>query len=126
MRYQGVKPPAAWLGTAAEASLDLDRLDAPTAFFNGSAREAALTYPKNANVAATLALAGAGLDATRVELIADPAATGNRHSYEVTSPVARFRVQIDNAASGGNAKTSMATIYSLLREINRRRRPVVI
>lgn len=125
--YTGTKPPAAWVGTPAEAHVDLQALCAPVTFFEGSAREAAaLGYPKNANVAATLALAGAGFDATRVALVADPSAQGNRHAYEVRSPICRYSVVIDNAASGGNAKTSVATVYSVLREINRTRATVVI
>lgn len=124
--YRGTKPPAAWRGTAAEARLDLDRLDAPATFFTGSAREAAQAYPKNANVAAVLALAGAGFDATRVELVADPGAQGNDHRYRVTSPMGCFEMVIGNRASQGNAKTSAATIYSLLREIRNRLGPMVI
>ncbi|WP_300015330.1 aspartate dehydrogenase [uncultured Roseobacter sp.] len=116
--YRGTKPPDAWRGTPAEDCCDLAALTAPCVFFSGSAREAAQTYPKNANVAATLALAGAGFDGTRVELIADPAAPGNAHAYEVDSPVGRFAMQIDNAASSGNAKTSMATAFSVIREID--------
>lgn len=126
VRYTGTKPPRAWRGTPAEAALDLDALAAPAAFFSGSAREVARAYPKNANVAATLALAGAGLDATEVTLVADPDATGNRHAYSVSSPLGEFEVRIDNRASGGNAKTSAATIYSVLREIRNRMGPVVI
>jgi aspartate dehydrogenase len=124
--YTGTKPPAAWRGTPAEAALDLDALDAPATFFSGTAREAARAYPKNANVAATLALAGAGFDATRVDLVADPGAAGNAHAYRVTSPLARYEMTIGNNASAGNAKTSAATIYSVLREIRNRIGPVVI
>lgn len=116
--YRGTKPPDAWRGTPAEDCCNLAALTEPCVFFSGSAREAAQTYPKNANVAATLALAGAGFEATKVELIADPDAPGNAHAYEVDSPVGRFAMQIDNAASSGNAKTSMATAFSVIREIN--------
>lgn len=125
VQYEGTKPPAAWKGTPAEAAVDLDALTAPAVFFQGTAREAALAFPKNANVAATLALAGAGLDDTRVALIADPQATGNRHAYSVTGALGRVTVEIDNAASG-NARTSMATIYALLREVRNWKGPMVI
>lgn len=116
--YRGTKPPNAWRGTLAEEHCDLAGLTAPRTFFSGSAREAARNYPKNANVAATLALAGAGFEATRVELVADPEAPGNSHAYEVESPVGRFAMQIENAASSGNAKTSQATALSVIREID--------
>lgn len=119
--YRGTKPPAAWRGTSAEHACDLAALTGPHVFFLGSAREAAIQYPKNANVAATLALAGAGFDATHVELVADPAASGNAHAYEVESAAGHFAMQIENAPSSGNAKTSLATVYSVIREIIRRR-----
>ncbi|TDK41146.1 aspartate dehydrogenase [Antarcticimicrobium luteum] len=124
--YRGSKPPRAWAGTPAEAALDLDTLTERRVFFQGSAREAARDYPKNANVAATLALAGAGFEATRVELIADPAAAGNMHSYEVRSPVANYRMEIENLPSAGNAKTSVSTVYSVLREVRNRMAVVAI
>lgn len=126
VRYTGTKPPAAWRGTPAEALLDLDALSAPATFFEGTAREAASAYPKNANVAATLALAGAGFDATRVALVADPAAPGNLHACEVRSGIARFEIRVENRPSAGNARTSAATIHSALREIRNRIGPVVI
>lgn len=126
VQYTGTKPPAAWRGTPAEDRIDLDSLTEATEFFSGTAREVARAFPKNANVAATLALAGAGMDATRVALVADPAAVDNRHAYSVTSPLGSYEIRIDNRASEGNAKTSAATIYSVLREIRNRKGPVVI
>ncbi|AHD01930.1 L-aspartate dehydrogenase [Leisingera methylohalidivorans DSM 14336] len=124
--YRGTKPPKAWSGTPAEEALDLDHLGERAIFFTGNAREAATAYPKNANVAATLALAGAGFEATRVELVADPAAPGNMHEYEVSSPLARYSMRIENLPSAGNAKTSVSTVYSVLREIRNRIGPSAI
>lgn len=118
--YRGVKPPMAWAGTPAEQVLDLQAVSEATVFFRGSAREAALAYPKNANVAATLALAGAGFEATQVELVADPTAAGNTHAYEVQSSIANYQMTIENLPSAGNVKTSLSTIYSILREIRNR------
>ena len=56
----------------------------------------------------------------------DPSARRNRHAYEVTSPLCRYSMEIENAAARGNVKTSMATVYSVLREINRLRKSVVV
>jgi aspartate dehydrogenase len=126
VRYRGTKPPRAWLGTPAETLLDLPALPEPRTFFTGTAREAARDYPKNANVAATLALAGAGFEATEVELVADPAAPGNIHEYSVASPLARYSIRIENQPSAGNAKTSVTTVYSVLREIRNHIGPVAI
>lgn len=126
VRYRGIKPPKAWAGTPAELAVDLDRLGETTVFFTGNARQAATDYPKNANVAATLALAGAGFEATDVELVADPAALGNIHEYSVESPLARYSIRIVNQASAGNAKTSVTTVWSVLRELRNRIGPVSI
>lgn len=126
VRYFGAKPPMAWAGTPAAETMDLTALQEPAEIFHGTAREAAAAYPKNANVAATLALAGAGFDATEVTLIADPAASGNSHRYEVHSPLATVRIDISNRATGGNSKTSLATVYSVLRELKNHLGPVTI
>ena len=115
--YRSRKPPQAWRDTPAEALLDLATVREPTVFFRGTAREAARQYPKNANVAATLALCTLGLDQTRVELIADPQASGNVHEIEAQSQVGRISLQVQNLPSPDNPKTSLVTPYSALRTI---------
>lgn len=126
LQYRGIKPPAAWAGSPAEARLDLGKVTEPAVHFTGTAREAATAYPKNANVAATLALAGPGLDHVTVELIADPDAAGNIHDYTVTTDAARIAMRIEGRPSAGNARTSASTMLSLLREIRNRTGHVVI
>jgi aspartate dehydrogenase len=124
--YRGRKPPAAWRGTPAELALDLGAVREPVVFFVGDARAAARDYPRNANVAATLALAGAGFEATRVELVADPTVRGNVHEVEVRAAAARFALRVDGVPSPANAKTSLATVHSLAREVLNRLGPVAI
>jgi aspartate dehydrogenase len=123
--YTSTKPPIAWRGTPAEQILDLDALESPTVFFEGSAREAALKYPKNANLAATVALAGLGFERTMVRLVADPSALGNTGIVEVESEIGSMSVVMAGRASG-NPKTSASTAYSLLYEIRSRSSVLVI
>lgn len=119
VRYTGRKPPAAWKGSPAETVLDLDHLSGPATHFLGTARQAALAYPKNANVAAAVALAGLGFDGTQVELIADPAAPGNLHEVEAEGAFGRFRIEILGAPLPDNPKSSGLAAMSLLAELRR-------
>jgi aspartate dehydrogenase len=82
--------------------------------FRGPAREAAARYPQNLNVAATLALAGLGLDATEVVLVADPAAERNLHCIEIEAEAGRYRIELDNYPSPDNPKSSALTADSVL------------
>jgi aspartate dehydrogenase len=124
--YTGRKPPKAWRGTPAEQLLALETLQEPAVFFEGSARQAAQQYPFNANVAATLALAGLGLDATQVRLVADPGLACNTHEFAVRSACGDFTVRLNGRASPDNAKTSLLTGYSVAREIINRAGTLVI
>lgn len=115
--YTGTKPPMAWRGTAAEQVVDLSALSGPTVIFNGPSREAVTLFPKSANVVAALALAGPDFESVSVTLVADPDATANRHAYTVSAATCQAAFTIESIAAAGNPRTSLTTVYSLLREI---------
>ena len=115
-----VKPPAAWRGTSAESLIALDKIAEATAFFSGTAREAASRFPQNANVAVITALAGIGLDRTRVELVADPAAGGNGHQLSAHGAFGKLDITIENRPLATNPKSSEMTALGLVRLIENR------
>ena len=114
VRYTGRKPRGAWRGSAAEALVDLDALTEARTFFRGDARRAALEFPKNANVAAAVALAGVGFDATEVALVADPAARGNTHRIEAEGAFGRLEFTIEGKALPGQPGSSALAAMSML------------
>lgn len=117
VRYRSRKPPAAWRGSPAEHVADLGALTERTLLYTGSAGEAALRYPQNANVAAAVALAGLGFEATKVELVADPAAPGNVHEIEAEGAAGRFAIQLEGKPSRSNPKTSALAAMSVARAL---------
>lgn len=115
--YRGRKPPHAWRGSPAESKLDLDKLQQAAVHFSGNARDAALEYPMNANVAASVALAGIGFDDTRVELIADPGIDRNVHEIVATGDFGRCEFCIEGNPLPGNPRSAAITAMSVVREI---------
>lgn len=112
--YRSRKPPLAWRGSEAESLLDLAHVTEATVFFRGTAREAARRFPRNANVAATIALATCGLDATHVELCADPNTADNLHEVEAAGACGRLSLALRNSPDPDNPRTSAITAYSAI------------
>jgi len=117
--YASRKPPLAWLGTPAGQLVDLAGITQAQVFYEGDARAAARDYPQNANVAATIALAGAGFERTRVRLIADPLATRNVHEIRIRSACADVSIEIAGHPAPDNPKTSLTTGFALAADIMR-------
>ena len=126
VRITSRKPPLSWSGAPGVEGVDLAAITEETVIFSGTAGEAALAFPKNANVAATTALGGLGFDKTEVNLIADPAAERNTHVLEFEGTPGYYRVETAGLASADNPKTSMLTAYNILRSIENRSEAIVV
>ncbi|WP_159110151.1 aspartate dehydrogenase domain-containing protein, partial [Dietzia psychralcaliphila] len=106
LRHFTIKSPAA-LGVHGP-------LGTPREVFRGSAREAALEFPRTSNASVALALATIGLDRVEVIVVADPEVERTRHVVEWESPVGRYDMRFENAMdpdSGG--RTSAITAWSV-------------
>ena len=119
--YIGRKPPAGWKGSPAETLLNLEDLDSGAeVHFDGTARVAAIEYPKNANVAAAVALAGLGFDATHVTLIADPDIGENIHEIRASGEFGRFRIEIKGRPLPDNPRSSALAAMSVVSRLEQR------
>jgi aspartate dehydrogenase len=82
--------------------------------YEGTARDAVKKFPANVNVAAVLSLAGVGMDATKVKIIADPAASVNQHEITANGNFGEINIVVRNTPSPSNPKTSYLAILSAI------------
>ncbi len=126
LRYESRKPPAAWSSELRALGHDPAALSRPVTLFSGTAREAAARYPQNLNVAAALALAGPGFEATGVDVVCDPAATGNTHVVRASSEFGTMSLEIANQPSPTNPKSSWIVAQAILAAVDQHFSPVVM
>ena len=125
--YLGRKPPMGWQGSPAESVLDLSSMTEGSAVhFSGSARQAAIAYPKNANVAAAVALAGVGFDRTRVKLVADADISDNIHEIEAMGGFGRFSFQVRGKTLPDNPRSSALAAMSVVSKLEQLTMRIVI
>jgi aspartate dehydrogenase len=94
--------------------------------FEGTAREAALAFPRHFNVAVTVSLAGIGLDRTLVTMYADSAIAGTVHLIEVDAENVQLRLECRNRPSATNPRTSRAVAPSILAALRAMVAPVQV
>lgn len=110
------KPPKGLMGAPylVQNGIDLTGLTAPLKVFEGNAREAALGFPANVNVAAALSLAGIGPERTMIAIWADPTVSRNTHRIRVDADSTRFEMLIEGVPSPENPATGLLTPLSVI------------
>lgn len=120
VRLTSTKPPHTlrqdWMDDEMAASLE--RGDEMVVCFEGPASEAVQRFPKNVNVAATLALAAGSWDLVDVTVVADPASTGNRHHIVIDADAGHYEIDIANEALPDNPRSSALVVASVLRGLD--------
>lgn len=111
------KDPSAWKGTVAESMVDLDALTEPHIVFDGPVREGARLYPQNVNISAAAAIAGIGLDRTRVVIVADPTITTHIVELEAHGAFGSFTFREDVAVSTENRKTGKLVAMAMIKSV---------
>lgn len=106
--------------TKPPAALGLNGLSGPKVVYEGPADEAMRLFPKNVNIAASLALAGVGPQKTIVRIVADPRVTRNTHELVVHGDFGTLHLKVENEPSPMNpASSHLASLsaIALLRQI---------
>ncbi len=121
------KPPIGLLGAPhlVKNNISVEGLNTAKLVFSGSARDAAIGFPANVNVAAALSLAGIGPDRTMIDIWADPSVERNCHSIEVDSDSARFTMSIENVPSE-NPKTGKNVALSVIAALRKMKAPLAV
>lgn len=127
-RIRSTKPPRAYAGAphVVATGIDLSAIHEPRLLFEGSAYEAARAFPANVNVAATLGLAGIGPERTRVEVWADPFATGNTHEIRVDSDLCTLRATVASQPDPANPKSSVLAAQSAIAALRSRHAAIAL
>ena len=106
--------------------INLSSLKKPRVVFSGTALQAVADFPKNINVAATLALAGAGAARTRVKIVAEPGSHTNVHEVTAVGSFGKLTVRTENKPSRENPKTSQLAVYSAIATLRQILQPLRI
>ncbi|MCC7273391.1 MAG: aspartate dehydrogenase [Alphaproteobacteria bacterium] len=120
------KDPLSWKGTAAESLVDLDALAAPATLYDGPVREGARAYPRNVNIAAAAAIAGIGLDRTRLVIVADPTIAVHVVEIEAEGAFGRFTFREEVVPTLDNPKTGRLVAMAIAKTVRQMAGSVVV
>jgi aspartate dehydrogenase len=111
------KDPLSWKGTAAEETHDLTRLNGPVTLYDGPVREGARRYPQNVNISAAAALAGIGLDRTRLVIVADPAISTHIVEIDARGRFGSFSFRENVIPTESNPKTGRLVAMAVIKTV---------
>jgi len=120
------KDPVSWQGTIAAEGHDLANLKGAVVLYDGKVREGARLYPQNVNIAAATALAGIGLDRTRLIIVADPAIRTHQVEIAARGAFGSFRFAEDVVPSAENPKTGRLVAMALVKTVRQLRATLVV
>lgn len=109
------KPPKALLSNS-----KLKKIKKETILLKSTARIACKKFPRNSNIAATLAICGLGFDKTKVIVVADPKVNKNIAEVEALGKFGKLKVILQNNPSS-NPRTSRLTAMSIILSLNKRK-----
>lgn len=112
--YVSTKPPVAWAGTPGEAEIRRRGPHEAVVIFDGDAAAAARLFPKNANLAAAVAIAGLGFERTRVKLVSNPADRDIVGSLTARTAATSLEVTVRNGPMQANPRSSQLVSGSIV------------
>lgn len=112
-----VKHTVYWFNTPEMHPDEIAALTEPKLMLKGSAREAALRFPKRVNVTAASSFAGIGLDETQVEIYLDPTLETNLHRIEAQGSFGFFRFDMHQVPVSDGNKGGQLVAKSILHEL---------
>lgn len=115
------KPPAGLKGARFidKQGLNVDNITSETVIFKGTLEEAIEGFPKNINVAATIAvnLPRRHRPKLRIRIITSPEFKTNSHEIEMVGEFGRMVARTENRPSPTNPKTSYLAVLSALAKL---------
>jgi len=113
------KPPSSLAQTdyLTKKGIRLNRIKGETVIFDGGVKDAVKYFPKNINVAATLALASGALRKIRIRIVTSPKFKSNSHEIEVIGASGRITSKTENVPCKDNPKTSYLAVLSAIQTL---------
>ena len=122
------KPPRAFIGVPyiLKSNIKLDKIKEETTLYEGDVQTAVRLFPKNINVAATLALASKLKEKMIVRIITSPEYNSNTHEVLLEGEFGRLNITTQNVSCPDNFKTSYLAALSAIATLRQILRPIKI
>ena len=120
------KDSSTWYGTHAEKLFDQSSLATPTVRFKETPREGVAFYPQNVNISAAVALAGLGLDKTKLAIIADTQIDTHVCEIQETGAFGSYEFLENLTVAETNRKTGKIVGMAVMKPIKQMVNPVAV